>query len=168
MHAIRLGFIGVAVVSLLCISAKAQDGLTEKPHQTLIKTEAVEFLYPEQVSIPAGKASQVVLHFRIKENLHINSHTPREQFLIPTEFSIPETSGVRLAGASYPAGTDFALPADPTEKLLVYSGEFAIQAKIIATAGDHLVEAKLRYQACDQNACMPPKTITVPIDVVGK
>jgi len=30
------------------------------------------------------------------------------------------------------------------------------------------VEAKLRFQACDQNACMPPKTITVPIDVIGK
>ena len=27
--------------------------------------------------------------------------------------------------------------------------------------------AKLHYQACDQNACLPPKTITVPIDVLG-
>jgi hypothetical protein len=34
--------------------------------------------------------------------------------------------------------------------------------------GDHLVEGKLRYQACDRNECMPPKTITVPIDVIGK
>jgi hypothetical protein len=39
---------------------------------------------------------------------------------------------------------------------------------MVAAAGDHLVEAKLRYQACDNNACMPPKTITVPIDVLGK
>jgi hypothetical protein len=38
----------------------------------------------------------------------------------------------------------------------------------VATTGNHLVEARLRYQACDQNACMPPKTITVPIDVIGK
>jgi hypothetical protein len=30
------------------------------------------------------------------------------------------------------------------------------------------MEAKLRYQACDNNACMPPKTITVPIDVIAK
>jgi hypothetical protein len=30
------------------------------------------------------------------------------------------------------------------------------------------VEAKLRYQACDQTQCMPPKTITVPIDIVAK
>ena len=140
----------------------------EKPHKSLLKTEAVEYLYPEQVTLPAGKSSPVTLHFRIQPNLHINSHTPREQYLIPTVFSIPETSGVRLADATYPAGADFTLPADPNEKLLVYSGDFAIETKIVATPGDHLVEAKLRYQACDQNACMPPKTITVPIDVIGK
>lgn len=157
---IALGFSGVHLF--------AQDGLTSKPHESLIKTQAVEYLFPEQVSIPAGKASSVALHFRIKENLHINAHTPREQYLIPTVFSIPEDSGVHLATATYPAGTDYTLPADPTEKLLVYSGEFTIQAKFLATPGDHLVEAKLRYQACDQNACMPPKTITVPIDVIGK
>jgi hypothetical protein len=145
-----------------------QDGMMEKPHKSLLKTNAVEYLFPEQVSVPAGKSSPVTLHFRIQPNLHINSHTPREQYLIPTVLSFPESSGVRLADATYPAGADFTLPADPNEKLLVYSGDFAIQTKIVATPGDHLVEAKLRYQACDQNACMPPKTITVPIDVIGK
>jgi hypothetical protein len=38
----------------------------------------------------------------------------------------------------------------------------------VATAGNHLVEAKLRYQACDNNQCLPPKTITVAIDVISK
>ncbi len=68
----------------------------------------------------------------------------------------------------YPAGSEFTLPLDPETKLSVYTGEFTIQVRIVATAGNHLVEAKLRYQACDKDACMPPKTITVPIDVIGK
>ena len=162
---------GVAIsmmIAFACSWTRAQDSLSKSPHRSTHKIEAVEYLYPEQVTVPAGKPSAVALHFRIQQNLHINSHTPREQYLIPTVFSIPESSGVRLAGATYPAGADFVLPVDPSEKLLVYSGEFAIQASIVATPGDHLVEAKLHYQACDQNACMPPKTITVPIDVVGK
>ena len=75
---------------------------------------------------------------------------------------------MRLEWAIYPAGLDYTLPLDPTEKLNVYTGEFVIEARLVAAAGDHLVEAKLRYQACDENACMPPKTITVPIDVAGK
>jgi hypothetical protein len=132
------------------------------------ETQVVEYLYPEQITVPAGKMSAVNLHFRVNQGLHINSHAPKEEYLIPTIFSIPEDSGVRLDGASYPAGTEITLPIDPTEKLVVYSGEFTIQARIVAAPGDHLVEAKLRYQACDQNACMPPKTIPVAIDVLGK
>ena len=136
--------------------------------RTTSRPPAVEYLYPEQVTIAAGKESVVVLHFRVAAGMHINSHTPKEQELIPTTFSIPDSSGVRLDAASYPQGVEFVLPVDPTTKLDVYTGEFAIHTRLTATAGDHMVEARLRYQACDDNACMPPKTITVPIDIVGK
>jgi hypothetical protein len=133
-----------------------------------VKADAVTYLFPEQVSVAAGKPSQVALHFRIAQGLHINSNKPSDDFLIPTEFSIPDGAGVRLASATYPAGTVITLPADPTTKLSVYTGEFVIQARIVATAGNHPVEGKLHYQACDNNQCMPPKTITVAIDVIGK
>lgn len=157
-----------SVIGSTSLSAQAQDPLGKSPRRSILKSEAVQYLYPEQVTVPAGKPSDIALHFRIQQNLHINSHTPREQYLIPTVFSIPESSGVHLSNATYPIGADFTLPADPSEKLSVYTGEFTIDARIVASPGDHLVEAKLHYQACDQNACMPPKTITVPIDVVGK
>jgi hypothetical protein len=132
------------------------------------KTQAVEYLYPEQVSVPAGKPTRVLLHFRVAPGLHINSHTPREEFLIPTVFSIPEGKGVRLESATYPVGADITLPIDPKTKLNVYTGEFVIEARIVAEPGNHLAEAKLRFQACDQRECMPPRTIPVAIDVVGK
>ena len=160
---------GLAVLLFTAtVAASAQSPFVDSPRRPVTKTEAVEYLFPEQISIAAGKSIPVALHFRIKPNLHINSHTPRSEYLIPTVFSIPESSGVRLESASYPSGADFTLPVDPSTKLSVYSGEFAVQALIVASPGDHLVEAKLRYQACDENACFPPKTITVPIDVVGK
>jgi hypothetical protein len=132
------------------------------------KTEAVQYLFPEQVTLPAGKASPVMLHFRIASGLHVNSNKPHDEFLIPTVFSIPDGSGVKLAAAVYPQGTDITLPADPKTKLNVYTGEFAIETKLVAAAGNHLVQAKLRYQACDNSQCMPPKTITVPVSVTGK
>jgi len=134
----------------------------------LVRTDAVTFLFPEQVSVTAGKPIPLALHFRIAQGLHINSHTPSEDYLIPTIFTIPDGAGVRLDAATYPAGTAMTLPADPTTKLSVYTGEFTIQARIVATPGNHMVQAKLRYQACDQNQCLPPKTITVPIDVIAK
>jgi hypothetical protein len=150
------------------IAASLAHAQTDSPNRSITKGAAVEYLFPEQVTLTAGKSSPVTLHFRIAQGLHINSHTPRQSELIPATFSIPDGSGVRLEGASYPAGTDFTLPIDPKEKLSVYTGEFTIQTRMVAEPGNHLVEAKLRYQACDNNACMPPKTITVPIDVIGK
>ena len=161
-------FLVIGAFVLAASTGFGQIPADDKPSHTGAKVEAVQYLYPEQVTVPAGKASQVALHFRIKQGLHINSHTPREEFLIPTTFSIPDSSGVHLDAADYPPGVDFVLPVDPGTKLVVYTGEFTIQTRIVAQAGDHLVEAKLHYQACDANACLPPKTITVPIDVVGK
>ena len=164
----RVSIISVIVFGLWTAGGFAQVQETEKPAHTGAKMEAVQYLYPEQVTVTAGKATAVAMHFRIKDGLHINAHAPKEEYLIPTVLSIPDSSGVRLEWAEYPAGKEFVLPVDPSTKLIVYTGEFAIQTRIVAQAGDHMVEAKLRYQACDDNACLPPKTITVPIDVVGK
>ena len=164
---IRTG-IRLATGALLGAAALLVWGQADDSARSILKGAAVEYLYPEQVTITAGKANIVVLDFRIAPGMHINSHTPKDEFLIPTVFSIPEGAGVRLEDAGYPAATEFVLPLDPGNKLSVYTGEFAIQARIVAEPGNHLVEAKLRFQACDKNQCLPPKTILVPIDVIGK
>jgi len=158
--------VGISII--FATAALFAQSPVSAPHRSIAKAEAVEYLFPEQISVSAGKPSSVALHFRIRQGLHINSHTPHDSYLIPTVFSIPEDVGVRLESATYPAGSDFSLPVDPDTRLSVYTGDFAIQTRIVATPGDHLIEARLRYQACDQNACLPPKTITVPIDVIGK
>ena len=155
-------------MGLAALAVRAQIVSPHRPSRAAEKNEAVEYLYPEQLSVPVGKATPVELHFRVADGLHINSHNPSNEYLIPTTFSIPDGAGVRLDAASYPAGKTMALPADPKTILNVYTGEFTIRARIVATSGNHLVEAKLRYQACDETQCMPPKTIPVTIDVIGK
>ncbi len=161
----------VLAIGLSFLGAAESHGqfISNSPRNiSVVNTEAVQYLFPEQVSVPAGKPSAVTLHFRVAQGLHINSHTPSDEFLIPTDFSIPDGMGVRLGAATYPPGTIVSLAFDPKTKLSVYTGEFDILARIVATPGNHLVQAKLHYQACDQNQCMPPKTINVPIDVIGK
>jgi DsbC/DsbD-like thiol-disulfide interchange protein len=164
----RSSVFGIVSFGLIALTAFAQVPSGAGPTRSGAKAEAVQYLYPEQITVPAGKAAPVAMHFRVGQGLHINSHAPKDEFLIPTELSIPAASGVRLEAADYPAGTEFELPVEPGTKLVVYTGEFTIQARIVAQPGDHMVEARLHYQACDQNACLPPKTITVPIDVIGK
>lgn len=159
----------MAMLGLLGLSAGAQFVSSSGAQaRTVAKTDPVQFLFPEQVTLPAGKASPVTLHFRVVQGMHVNSHAPHDEFLIPTVFSVPDGSAVRLADVKYPQGTDITLPADPKTKLNVYTGEFTIDTRLVASAGDHLMQAKLRYQACNNEQCLPPKTISVPVDVIGK
>jgi len=132
------------------------------------KAGAVVFLYPEQVTVEAGKPAMVKLHFRVAEGMHINSHAPKDEFLIPTTLEFPDGSGVKLERAEYPAGGEFAFPNDPGSKLSVYVGPFEIEAHIRAEKGNHLVEAKLHYQACNNAQCLPPRAASVAVDVIGK
>lgn len=128
----------------------------------------VQFLYPEQVTLPAGKPSVVELHFRVNDGLHINSHTPREKSLIPTQLMVEEPTGVNVASVDFPAGADYSPAFSPSDKLSVYTGEFVLRAHVTAQRGDHLVQAALRYQACDAHSCYPPKTAPVAVSIIAK
>jgi hypothetical protein len=158
----------VAAVALAGMGAQGQFVSRAAQDRPIDKAQAVQYLFPEQVSLPAGKPSPVALHFRVAQGLHINSHTPGGPYLIATVFSIPPGAGARLDGIGYPQGKDLRLPIDPTTKLNVYTGEFVLQTRLVAARGNHLVEGKLHYQACNLTQCMPPKTIDVPIDVIGR
>jgi hypothetical protein len=147
----------------LCAQGPASD-MPSRP----AKPPAVAYLFPEQISVVAGKPTPVDLHFKVANGLHVNSHTPRAEELIPTTFKLPDTPGVRLTKADFPPGTEFALAADPAEKLSVYTGEFVIHAELVADKGEHLVQATLHYQACSNDTCLPPHSIPVAIDVIAK
>ncbi|MGA8781468.1 MAG: hypothetical protein WB567_12030, partial [Terracidiphilus sp.] len=101
-----------ASAALIVASALASHAQLVSPNaqnRSVIKTDAVRYLFPEQLTLPAGKPSQVALHFRVAEGLHINSHTPSDEYLIPTDFSIPDGSGSKLIAATYPTGSIITL-----------------------------------------------------------
>jgi len=129
--------------------------------------QKVHFLYPQQATVAAGKAATVEMHFRINEGLHINSHAPLQKSLIRTELIEAEPQGVHIAAVDFPAGSDYAFPADPSQKLSVYSGEFVLRMHVTVGRGDHLLAGQLRYQACDDHTCFPPRNLPVSIDIVG-
>lgn len=128
----------------------------------------VHFLYPQQVTLAAGKPQTIDLHFRIAGGLHINSHTPRQKSLIRTELIVAEPPGVTVSTVEFPPGSDFAFPADPSQKLSVYTGEFVLKMHIVAQRGNHIMQSALRYQACDLHTCFPPRNAPVAIDVIGQ
>jgi hypothetical protein len=130
--------------------------------------QLVHLLYPQQITVPAAKPQTIELHFRINSGLHINSHEPRQKSLIRTELIAAEPSGVTISAVDFPPGSDYAFPLDPQQKLSVYTGDFVLKMHLTAQKGNHLVQAALRYQACDTNTCFPPRNAPVAVDVIGR
>jgi hypothetical protein len=161
-----------AMFGLVCLAASGQvikdqplplpDGANQRADA------AVQFLSPDKINIPARRAAQIDLHFRVADGLHINSHAPTDKTLIPTRLAVVEVQGLNVTAVDFPPGTQYAPQFAPREKLSVYTGEFILHAHLTAQPGEHLLEGGLRYQACDANACLPPRTIPVSVTVVAQ
>lgn len=130
--------------------------------------QAVRFAGPEQIEIAARKPQVVELRFQIQNGFHINSHTPHEKTLIPTQLMVVDGDGVNVSGVDFPPGTDASFAFAPNQKVSVYTGGVTLRAHVTVTPGGHLLQGALRYQACDANACMPPRKIPVAVSLLGK
>ena len=157
-----------AALVMTAVAAGAQKLPWQSDANANKKPQAVQYLFPEQVSLAAGKDAVIDLHFKVNAGMHINSHSPLEKGLIATRLIVAEMPGMKVGPVEFPAGSDYALAAMPSDEMSVYSGEFVIHAHVQAAAGQHMFEGALRYQACDTNSCYPPREAPIAVDVIAK
>jgi len=121
------------------------------------------------VSAPRTKQTPIPINFRVSRGFHINSNTPKSEFLIPTTLKVEVPTDIVLGKTEYPAGDDVALPFSPDEKLSVYSGDFTVTLMVhplkSIVPGTYAMHGTLRYQACDNAQCFPPKSLPVNFDL---
>ena len=122
----------------------------------------------EPQTVPAGRHAQLELRFQVVPGYHVNSHTPKSSYLIPTVLTLQAANGVKTDALQYPAGKPYSFAFDPADKLDVYAGDFSITLPVVAAPGDHTLDATLRYQACDNASCYPPRTLPVKILFTAK
>jgi hypothetical protein len=160
----KLFVLAAALASTVMPMARAQDLGFENASKP--KTYIVYAAEPQ--TIAAGRKAVLELHFKVQDGFHVNSHTPRSELLIPTNFKLDVADGVKAAALEYPAGTAYSFSFEPNEKLDVYQGAFTVKLPVVATAGEHTLSGTLRYQACDHAACYPPKTLPVQVMFTAK
>ncbi|WP_260704979.1 protein-disulfide reductase DsbD N-terminal domain-containing protein [Edaphobacter flagellatus] len=157
--------LGISLAGLSMGVAAAQSGSLTS---SVVKTKQyIVFASDEQV-VTAGKKSTVELHFKVNDGFHVNSHTPKSELLIPTNLTLQPAAGVTASAVEYPAGTAFSFSFEPGEKLDVYTGTFTVKIPVVAAAGSHTVQGVLHYQACDNAACYPPKSLPVEFVLTAK
>jgi len=122
-----------------------------------------------KVSIASGKPAKVQLRFKIAAGYHINSNQPGSELLIPTKLQLNPPTDIGVGSIIYPKGHDLTLAITPDQPLNVYTGEFVITGKVSATRtaspGTYKVHGQLKYQACNDRACFPPKLVPVEFEV---
>lgn len=129
----------------------------------------VTFAAPKKVAVAAGRPAIVEFDFRVGQGLHINTNMPRSEFLIPTRLRFMPPTDIAVGKVEYPAGEELVLSFSK-EKLSVYTGDFKVKAQVSAsrsaTTGPYTVHGELKYQACNDKACFPPKTLPVAFNIV--
>jgi hypothetical protein len=137
--------------------------------QTPGKAPTLTMAVVAPVTAERTKQTMVDLNFRVPSGYHVNSNTPKSEFLIPTALKMEVPTDIILGKIAYPAGVDMTFPFSPDEKLSVYSGDFTIAVGVhplhSVVPGKYVMHGVLRYQACDNAACYPPKTLPVSFEV---
>ena len=121
------------------------------------------------VTVVQGKPATVPLLFRVASGYHVNSNKPKSEFLIPTVLKVEATTDIVIGKTTYPEGQDMSFAFDPDEKLNVYTGDFKVDVQVrplhTVPAGKYAIRGTLKYQACDNVACYPPKQLPVSFEV---
>lgn len=124
-------------------------------------------LVTDTVLVKAGVPDWVELRFRVDPGMHINSHTPHDELLVPTGLELGAGS-VKVVGQEYPAGVSMRLDVGAGEVLSTYQGEFRVRLQVVAAKGDGALTGALKYQACDARSCFPPKSLPVRVVVTAR
>lgn len=149
-------FSKLAGLALIAVAASAQTA------GVLTVTE------PVKLTVKRTENPTYELKVAIKPGYHANSNTPTESYLIP--FKLTWAPGpLESAEVVYPKPKlekyDFA-----DKPISVFDGEFAIVTKFKRAAnpalGPGFLVGKLRYQACNDKMCLPPKTVEVKLPVL--
>jgi hypothetical protein len=143
-----------------------QSGLGTTPHKEHVA------LLSDAVQVIAGSPQVVELRFRVDDGYHINSHTPKDELLMPTVLNLEGASGVQVMGETYQKGVPFELhvagSGDAKGELMdVYEGEFRVMVRLTVPKGASTMSGALHYQACVNDACFPPKTLPLMVAVHG-
>ena len=120
-------------------------------------------------SVTRGKANSVELLFRVEPGFHVNSNQPSAEYLIPTSLKLDPPTDIAIGKITYPPGQEMSFAFAPDEKLSVYTGDFSLSVSIRPLASvlpsKYEIRGNLRYQACDNAACYPPKNLPVRFEV---
>jgi hypothetical protein len=154
----RLGS-ATALAVLLAASAGASGG----------QPGVVEVLRPPAVELRAGARAVARVGLRVKPGYHVQANPVLDPALIPITLTMGHAEGFDLGAPRYPAARRFRLQG-AQDDLVVLDGTFSIEVPLRVSrgigAGERALKGAIRFQACDHEHCLFPRTLPVEIPLV--
>ncbi|HEY4907489.1 MAG TPA: protein-disulfide reductase DsbD domain-containing protein [Candidatus Acidoferrum sp.] len=115
--------------------------------------------------VARGKEFQIAVVMKIRDGFHVNARKKSAEYLIATDLKTDGATGFKIGDVTYPDGelrtfTFSKTPLNVYEETIVL--KMAVTALPDAPAGAQHIPLKLRYQACNNEVCLPP--VTLPVD----
>jgi hypothetical protein len=119
------------------------------------------------VRAKAGAVAEARITFDLLDGYHVNSNTPSDRYLIPLKLTWnPGPLTAQEVVYPKPSMEKYAFSEKP---LSVFSKQFDLVTKFNvasdARPGPLKLNGKLRYQACNDRMCLPPRTLDVAVPV---
>jgi hypothetical protein len=121
-------------------------------------------IYASLDPVGRGSSFQIAVVMKIRPGFHVNAREKSEDYLIATDLKAVLPAGFNSGEVSYPKGKleKFAFSKIP---LNVYQDTVILRLPVTALAsaplGEQHIPLKLRYQACSNELCLPPVTLTL-------
>jgi len=110
--------------------------------------------------------TELALAVTVDPGWHVNAHEPDRPYLIPTELEVQAPGGTSIAAVRYPDPVIRKLAFAGGAPLRLYEGRFIIAVVLEGAPVGH-VTGRLRYQACNDERCLPPRVLPITVDLTA-
>jgi hypothetical protein len=143
--------VGLLLALTLCLQAQQSKVVTVTPAEAL--------------TAHRGATVAQTLTVTVKPGYHVNSDRPKDEYIIPLKLTW--TGGpLDVKTTIYPKAEEIQVNG---QALTVFTGTFPVQTEFRvgpnAALGTVTVNGKLRYQACNNEMCLRPVTLDIPLQV---
>ncbi len=156
----RVLFLSLIVLTLL----STQGAITFSDHLQKNDSDrpivSIKPIAPQKDWCP-GDSFELILELTISPGFHINSQKPKDDLLVPTSVEFKKNPAFEVKEIIFPETKTkkFKFSDKP---LSIYEGQVEIKARITvekdAKPGSFDLEGQIRYQACNEEACLKPSS----------
>ncbi len=150
----------VALVAAPFVPARAQDSSHPLRAADAVKPQVFLSLDP----VPQGRRFEVAVVAQVAPGYHVQANKVLEDYLIPLTVTADLPAGFKLVNTEYPRAMVKKFPF-AKEPMAVYEGRFVVRMELEAAAGAATGAASipmtLRFQACNDQLCLPPAKLPI-------